>query len=162
MVVVIQMPGGDLEYVVPNEFQWMREAFDEEWSGTVMLRVTGSRLYSIESLDDLRRKFRDAGVGIADFAVPEGERAVAVNARGVREVEPANPVFHHQLARAVLKFGPSLSLAVRQTVGEARALLAAAGPTPGMEVTSAQRRIRSSRPGKVAGKRKTIKRRRTG
>jgi hypothetical protein len=76
----------------------------------------------------------------------------------VREVEPANSVFHHELAHSALKFGPSLSLAVRQTVDEARALLAAAGTTSGMEVANA----RSSRPGKVVGKRRMTKRRRTG
>ena len=157
-MIVIQMPGGDVEYVTPEDFQWMRAAFDEEWSGTVMLRIANARIYSVENLDNLRQKFRDAGVATADFTAPEGERVVIVNAKSIREVEPANPVFHHERARASLKFAARLSLAVRQTVEEARALLAAAGAIPGAEVTSA-RRARSS---KVAGGAKTDKRRRSG
>ena len=56
-MVVIKMPGGDLEYVAPAELQWMRDAFDHEWSGTVMLRVAGNRIYSVENLGELRQKF---------------------------------------------------------------------------------------------------------
>src|SRR4051794_11328901 len=157
-MVVIQMPGGDLEYFAPGEFQWMRKAFDHEWSGTIMLRVAGNRIYSIESLDDLRRKFSEAEVGLAEFMAPEGEQIAVVNAKTVREVEPANPIIHHENARAVLKFAPRLSLAVRQTVEEARALLAAAGAS----AMGARRRIGTTGRRKVAAKKKTTRRNRTG
>lgn len=128
-MAVVKMPGGDIEVVAPAELLWMRDAFEHEWSGTVMLRIGSGRIYSVETLGELRQKFSADGAGLADFTPPEGDLITVVNAGNVREVEPANAALHHERARAVLKFGARLSLAVRETVDEARTLLqAATGP----------------------------------
>ena len=63
-MVVIKMPGGDIEVVSSAELQWMREAFEHEFAGTVMLRVGGDRIFSIESLAELRQKFSTDGAGL--------------------------------------------------------------------------------------------------
>jgi len=151
-MVIVKMPGGDIEAVSPAELQWMRQAFEHEFAGTVMLRVGSGRIFSVERLDDLRQKFATDGAGLANFTPPEGDLVSVVNARNVREVEPANAALHHEQARAVLKFGARLSLAVRETVAEARALLEAAGGSP----ASPASRTRSARGGsrKTAAKRK--------
>jgi hypothetical protein len=160
-MILIRMPGGDLEYVAPGEFLWMRQAFDHEWSGTVMLRLSGHRIYSAEDLTDLRQTFSDAAVGLAEFTPPEGELVMVVNAKNVREVEPGNPIIHHELARAVLKFGPKLSLAVRETVEEARSKLTAAGGSESVDLSRARRRKTHARSHKAVAKgRRTAKRKR--
>jgi hypothetical protein len=151
-MVVVNMPGGDIEAVSPAELQWMRQAFEHEFAGTVMLRIASGRIFSVESLDDLRRKFSADGAGLANFTPPEGDLVNVVNARNVREVEPANAALHHPQARAVLKFGARLSLAVRETVAEARALLEAAGGGPAI---ASRARSAPSGSRKTAAKRKT-------
>ena len=155
-MVVIKMPGGDIEVVSSAELQWMRKAFEHEFAGTVMLRVGGNRIFSIESLAELRQKFSTDGAGLADFTPPDGDLISVVNAKNVREVEPANAAQHHERARAVLKFGARLSLAVRETVGEARAILAAAGGAAGsLEAAAGRRRTSRRKPRKTTAKRKT-------
>jgi hypothetical protein len=154
-MVVIKMPGGDIEVVSPAELQWMREAFEHEWSGTVMLRVGGNRIYSVESLGELRQKFGAAGASLADFTPPEGDLVTVVNANNVREVEPASAAQHHERAQAVLKFGARLSLAVRETVDEARAILATAGGrAASLELAAGRSRASRSRSRKTTAKRK--------
>ena len=155
-MVVIKMPGGDIEVVSPAELQWMREAFEHEFAGTVMLRVGGNRIFSIESLAELRQKFSTDGAGLADFTPPEGDLISVVNAKNVREVEPANAAQHHARARAVLKFGARLSLAVRETVDEARTILAAAGGAAGsLQAAAGRSRTSRGKPRKTTAKRKT-------
>jgi hypothetical protein len=125
-MIVIQMPGGDVEYLAPGELLWMREALDHE-NATVTLRTNGDRLYSVEPLAELRRKFGAEDVRFADFTPPEGSVAMVVSAGKVREVEkPGADVFHDQ-ARSILKFGTRLRLAVRENVDEAKEKLKAAG-----------------------------------
>ena len=31
-MVVVKMPGGDIEVVAPAELLWMRDAFEHEWA----------------------------------------------------------------------------------------------------------------------------------
>jgi hypothetical protein len=159
VMIIIKMPGGDLEYVAPREFLWMREAFDHEWSGTVMLRLSGNRIYSIESLGDLRQKFGDADIALAEFTPPAASLVLIVNAGNVREVEASNPILHHELARAVLKFGPKLSLAVRETLEEARLKLMAEG-VRSMEMVSVRRAKRRGSSRKGVAKARSRKRKR--
>ncbi|WP_421724872.1 hypothetical protein [Bauldia sp.] len=119
-MIVIQMPGGDVEYVRPVSLLWMREAFDWEIAGTVMLRIGSTRLYASETMAALTSKFSTAGISLSLFTAPEGSIRPAVNVAKVNEVEAANPVFHHDNAHSVLKFSPQLGLAVRESVEEAR------------------------------------------
>lgn len=126
-MVVVCMPGGDIEYIEPNELLWLRQAFDHEFKGTVMLRLAvPDRIYSIESVDALEAKFSAAGVAVARFTPPNDTRAMLVNAGKVREVEPSNSAISHEAARSVLKFGPKLGLAVRETEAQSEAILAEA------------------------------------
>ena len=125
-MIIINMPGGGVEYVNAGDILWMRNAFPSEWDGAVMLRIGSDRLYSIESLKELKKKFTDDGVHIATFSAPEGKMDILVNARNVREVEPGNPDIYHEKARALLVFSFKVKLAVRETVKEAKALLASA------------------------------------
>ena len=122
-MVVVKMPGGVIEHVDASDLLWMREAFDDEFKNTVMLRLGGDRIFSVEPLTDLRSKFEQAGAVIARFTPPEGHIAMLVAADKVREVEPPNPVIFHEDARSILKFGPKLRLAVRETEAEAQSIL---------------------------------------
>jgi len=122
-MIVIKMPGGDIEHVDANELLWMREAFDHEFKNAVLLRIGSDRIFSVESLTDLRSKFEQAGVAIARFTPPDGQIAMLVAADKVREVEPSNPAIFHEKARAILKFGVKLRLAVRETEAEAQSIL---------------------------------------
>lgn len=97
-MVIIKMPGGDIEVVSPAELLWMRQAFEHEFAGTVMLRLGANRIFSIESLGDLREKFGADGAGLAGFTPPEGDLVSIVNAKNVREAEPANAALHHERA----------------------------------------------------------------
>ncbi len=45
-MVIVRMPGGDVESIAPDELLWMRQAFDHEFKDAVMLRITGDRIYS--------------------------------------------------------------------------------------------------------------------
>ena len=67
-------------------------------------------------------------VHLADFTPPAGKLVIIVNAENVGEVKPANPIFVHDNAHAVLHFSPRVMLAVRETVAEAKAKIAAARP----------------------------------
>ena len=157
-MVVIKMPGGDIEVVSPAELLWMRQAFEHEFAGTVMLRVGANRIFSIESLGDLREKFSADGAGLAGFTPPEGDLVSIVNAKNVREVESANAALHHERARAVLKFGPRLSLAVRETVDEARSILAEAVGRA-RSLTAGRSRTSGGRSRKSAAKRRKVSKR---
>jgi hypothetical protein len=123
---IIQMPGGAVEEVKSKELWWMRNAFDEEWKGAVMLRLESDRLYSIEHLDDLARKFKDDKTPIAMFTPPEGKLKVLVNADNVARIEPPNPIIYHEKAGSVLRFTRKVKVPVRETEDEANAKLKAA------------------------------------
>ena len=125
-MVIVRMPGGDVEYIRPDELLWMRQAFDHEFKDAVMLRITGDRLYSVESVASLAEKFAAAGAAMVRLTPPEGVVEMLVSAERVREVEPPNPAIHHQGAGSVLKFGPKLMLAVRESEAAAKAILAEA------------------------------------
>src|SRR3954463_9005712 len=49
-MVVVKMPGGVIEHVDASDLLWMREAFDDEFRNTVMLRLGGDRICSVEPL----------------------------------------------------------------------------------------------------------------
>jgi hypothetical protein len=125
-MIVVKMPAGAIEYVNPKDLLWMRNAFASEWKGAVMLRIGGGRIYSIETLEELDRKFTDAGARLAAFTPPEGKMKMIVNAENVREVEAGNPDIFHEKARAVLIFSPTTKLAVRETEAEAQQKLSGA------------------------------------
>lgn len=127
-MVVVKMPGGDIEYVEVGDLLWMRDAFDHEFRDAVMMRLTSDRMYSVERLGELQSKFQQAGAAIARFTPPEGSISMLVNAEKVREVEPANSAISHENAGSVLKFGQKLRLAVREDEAQARAILAGAKP----------------------------------
>ena len=128
---IIQMPGGAVEEIEGKELWWMRNAFDDEFKGTVMLRLGPSdRLFSIESLDDLAAKFRDEKTPLASFTPPEGKLKIVVNAKNVEKVEPANPIIHHDKAKSVLRFTRRIKLAVRETEEVANSKLKAAKKEP--------------------------------
>jgi hypothetical protein len=55
-----------------------------------MLRLSGNRIYSVDSLDDLRQKSRDADIALAEFTPPAASLVLIVNAGNVREVETSN------------------------------------------------------------------------
>lgn len=125
---IIQMPGGVVEELKAKDLWWMRNAFDDEWKGAVMLRLGSDQLYSIESLDDLVKKFEGEEAPLASFTPPEEKlkMVVIVNADNVGKVEPANPIFHHDNAKSVLRFTRKVKVAVRETEKAANAKLKAA------------------------------------
>jgi hypothetical protein len=125
-MIVINMPGGGIEYVNAGDILWMRDAFPSEWKGAVMLRIGSDRLYSAETLDALYEKFTADGVRLAPFSPPEGKLKIFVNAKNVREVEPGNPIIYHEKAKAVLVFSFKVKLAVRNTPAEAANLITTA------------------------------------
>jgi hypothetical protein len=125
-MIAINMPGGGVEYVDGKDLFWMRQAFDHEFKGAVMLMLTSDRVYSIESLSDLSAKFIQAGVAIARFTPPEGTIDMLVSAKQVQKVEPPNPTIYHEHAKSILKFNKKLMLSVRENEGEAKAILAEA------------------------------------
>jgi hypothetical protein len=139
--VVIKMPGGDLEYVATGEMLWTREAFDHE-NGKSMLRTNTDRIYPLDTVEELRRKFADEGTRLADFTPPDRDLVMVVNADNVREVEESSEALHHERAGAVLKFGTKLRLAVKETVKEAQVKLKAAKGKG-----SVTARVASARPG---------------
>lgn len=137
-MIAICMPGGDIEYIEADEMLWLRQAFDHEFKGMVMLRLAApDRIYSVEAIDALEAKFRAAGASIARFTPPEDTRVMVVNTGKVREVEPSNPAISHGSANSVLKFGPRLGLAVRETEAQSEAILAKARQLPnGLSATA--------------------------
>ncbi|ACB80682.1 hypothetical protein Mpop_2522 [Methylorubrum populi BJ001] len=125
-MVIVRMPGGDVESIAPDELLWMRQAFDHEFKDAVMLRITGDRIYSVETVASLAAKFAAAGAAMARLTPPEGAIEMMVSAERVREVEPPSPAIHHEGAGSVLKFGPKLMLAVRESEAQAKSILAEA------------------------------------
>jgi len=125
-MIVIKMPGGGIEYVNAGDILWMRNAFPSEWKGAVMIRIGSDRLYSIETLEELKNKLIGDGVRIATFSPPEGKLHMLINAKNIREVEPGNPIIYHERARAVLVFSFKVKLAVRETPEEAAGLISTA------------------------------------
>ena len=71
MSVIINMPGGGVQYIDDDELFWFRKAFGSEWKGAVMLRLSDDRIYSTESVDDLARKFSEAGVPVVGMTPPD-------------------------------------------------------------------------------------------
>lgn len=123
MSVIINMPAGGIQQIDGDELFWFRKAFASEWKGAVMLRLSDDRIYSIEPVDDLGRKFSDAGVPVARLTPPDTRLRVYVNASNVKNVDESNPVIYHEKARSVLVFSRKIRLAVREDVDEARRLL---------------------------------------
>ena len=138
-MIIINMPGGAVEFIGEKDLLWMRKAFPDERKDAIMLRVGSDRIYSIESLDDLRAKFAQAKVPIADFTPPEGKLTMVVNVANVEAVEPGNPIIFHEKARALLRFSRKVKLAVRETEAEAKAKIAAAQPPPRPRIAGAAR-----------------------
>jgi hypothetical protein len=122
-VIVINMPGGGIQYVRDEELFWFRKAFDSEWKGAVVLRLSADRIYSTESVADLARKFSDAGVPVAPMTPPDARLKLYVNANNVRKVDESNPSIFHEKARSVLAFSSKVKLAVREDVNEVTSLL---------------------------------------
>jgi hypothetical protein len=119
-MIVINMPGGAIQHVDEDELLWFRKAFTSEWNGATMLRLSGDRIYSIESVADLADKFSASGVAVAEFNAPDARMKLMVSAKRVREIVESNPEIYHEKARSVLVFSSTLKLAVRETVEDAR------------------------------------------
>ena len=125
-MIVINMPGGAVQYIDDGDLLWLRKAFDSEWKGAVMLRLASDRMYSIESVAGLSKKFASAGIAIAAFTAPDAKLKLVVSANKVRRVDEGNPEIYHERARSVLVFSNKLKLAVRETVEDAERIIAAA------------------------------------
>jgi hypothetical protein len=123
MSVIINMPGGGIRHIDGDELLWLRSAFDSEWKGVVMLRLSDDQLYSIESIDELRGKLSEVGVPVAEMTPPDARMKVYVNADNVKDVDKSNPALHHDKARSVLVFSKKVGLQVREDVEEANRLL---------------------------------------
>jgi hypothetical protein len=119
-MVVINMPGGAVQDIEETEILWFRKAFDSEWAGATMLRLTSDRIYSIESVADLSEKFEQAGVPLAGFAAPDVKLKLVVSTKRVRRVLDGDPEIYHDKAKSILVFSPRLRLAVRENADEAR------------------------------------------
>lgn len=127
MSISIKMPGGGIQEIDGDDLQWMRNAFTSEWKGTVMLRLRDVVIYSIESLQILADKFETDGDPLVNFTSPDGQTTLLVNPTNVKRVDESNPVFHHEDARALLKFDRKTALAVRETVDEVKRRLRGVG-----------------------------------
>jgi hypothetical protein len=119
-MIAINMPGGAIRNIDDDDLLWMRKAFDSEWKGTAMIRLGDDRIYSVESVQDLQKKFSKAGVAVGQFTAPDARLKLVVNAKKVRDVEESDPTIYHEKARALLVFSEKIILAVRETVDEAR------------------------------------------
>jgi hypothetical protein len=126
MSVSINLPGGAIERVSAEDLLWLRLAFPSEWKGTVMVRMTDERLYSVESVAALKAKFASDGAKLAEFTPPDAKLVVIVNAANVRQVDPADPAINPEGAQSVLGFDSNTALAVKETPEEAQSLIDAA------------------------------------
>jgi hypothetical protein len=127
-MIIINMPGGAVQDIDEPDLLWLRKAFDSEWKGATMLQLAEDRLYSIEAVDDLSEKFREAKVELADFSAPDANRLrLVVSAKRVRQVVESDPAIYHEKAKSVLIFPGKLRLAVREAPEEARRRLQNAG-----------------------------------
>ena len=125
-MIVVNMPGGAVQVIDKPDLLWLRKAFDSEWKGASMLQLAEERIYSIESVNELSEKFRNAKVVLAEFSAPDANRLrLVVSVKRVRQVIQSNPVIFHEKARSVLVFPGKLRLAVRETPEEARQKLSA-------------------------------------
>ncbi len=119
-MIVINMPGGAIQHVDEGDLLWLRKAFDSEWKGATMLQIGSDRIYSIESVADLSKKYSNAGVALAEFNAPDARLKLVVSAKKVRQIEEGNPAIYHESARSVLVFSNKIKLAVRESVEDAR------------------------------------------
>ena len=119
-MIVVNLPGGGVQPVGETELLWLRKAFDSEWKGATMLRLTGDCKYSIEKVNDLIDKFRAAKVRLTDLSAPDAKLKLVVSAERVRQVEPSDPLIYHAGAKSILEFGDRVILAVREAPDEAR------------------------------------------
>ena len=119
-MMLINMPGGAVQQIDEADLLWLRKAFDSEWKGATMLRLAGDRLYSIEPVDELSEKFKNAKVILVDFSAPDAKIKLVVNAKQVREVVDSDPAIYHEKAKSVLMLTSKLRLAVRETPDEVR------------------------------------------
>jgi hypothetical protein len=125
-MIVINMPGGAIQSVDKDDLLWLRNAFDSEWKGAVMLRLGSDRIYSIESVSELKKKFSAVGVALAEFTPPDARLKLVVSAKKVRQVNESDPKIYHEKANAVLVFSAKIKLAVRETLDDARERIAQA------------------------------------
>jgi hypothetical protein len=110
----INMPAGGIQQIDGDELFWFRKAFDSEWKGAVMLRLSDDRIYSTESVEDLGRKFSEAGVPVAGMTPPDARMKIYVNADNVKNVDQSDAILYHEKAQSVLVFSRKISLAVRE------------------------------------------------
>ncbi|TKV80120.1 hypothetical protein FDV58_17885 [Bradyrhizobium elkanii] len=122
-MIVVNLPGGGIQQVEEGELLWMRKAFDSEWKGAVMLRLSGDRIYSVEKLSDLVDKFRSSKTSLAEFSAPDAKVKLMVSAKRVRQVKESEPQIYHENAKSVLSFGNRVLLAVKETPVQAKSLL---------------------------------------
>jgi hypothetical protein len=118
-MIIVNMPGGAVQEIEETELLWLRKAFDSEWKGATMLRLAGDRIYSIETVDGLSKKFGMAKVSLAEFSAPDARVKLVVSAERVRQVVESDPDIYHEKAKAVLVFDGKRLLAVRETPDEA-------------------------------------------
>lgn len=126
-MIVINMPGGGVRDIEAAELLWLRKAFDGEWKGATMLQLAADRLYSNESIDNLREKFGKAGEPLVELSAPVGRMKLFVSAHRVRQVIEGNPVIYDEKAKSVLLFATKMRLAVRETPEEVRSKLTGEG-----------------------------------
>jgi hypothetical protein len=122
-MIVINMPGGAIQNIGDSEWLWFRKAFASEWDGATMIRLTDDRIYSIESVADLTKKFTAAGLAVAAFSAPDARLKLVVSTKRVRQVTESNPAIYHEKARSVLVFSSKTRLAVRETPQDAAQML---------------------------------------
>jgi hypothetical protein len=119
-MIVINMPGGAIQYIKDEELLWFRKAFEWEWKGAVMIRLSDDRIYSRESVDELSSKFLNAGLPIAELTPPDSRMKLFINGNNVRQVVESDPVIFHDKAKSVLVFSDTLKLAVREELDETK------------------------------------------
>jgi hypothetical protein len=119
-MIVINLPGGGVQEVGETELLWLRKAFDSEWKGATMLRLTGDRIYSVEKVSNISDKFQAAKVPLAEFAAPDAKVKLVVSTKRVRQVLESDPEVYHEDAKSILAFGGRVFLAVQEAPDEAR------------------------------------------